>query len=229
MKRAENVKVRYKGKKRLLDISARPSGNENRVFGNEEHVIEAKTVCPMSDAGVVINSAVREQLLGESLRQVPMKSNIHETGPDSGMEAAHDCHIKRSKSGLEIGASIEATKVCPVSDPDVNMDSVVRKSMQSESLKHVSSKNKIYKANQGSCVEAVMDCHKQSRGSSPNPVTRVQCKLDKQLSEYIVEPEDNLKVFIPRNVHDGGMKPAICVVNASDNFVTINKSCRMTA
>ena len=57
----------------------------------------------------------------------------------------------------------------------------------------------------------------------PNSVTRVQCKLDKQLSEYIVEPENNLKVLIPRTVHDEGKKPSICVVNASDNFVTIKK------
>ena len=72
-------------------------------------------------------------------------------------------------------------------------------------------------------MEAARDCHTQSRGSSPNPVTRAQCKLDKQLSENIVEPENNLKVFIPRTVHDGGKKPAICVVNASDNCVTMKK------
>ena len=117
------------------------------MVGNDEHVIiEAKTVCPMSDSDAVLNSAVREQLLDASLRQVPMKGNIHETVPVCGMEAAHDCHIKRSKSGLEMGASIEATKVCPVSDPDVDMDSVVREPMQSESLKHDSSENKIYTA-----------------------------------------------------------------------------------
>ena len=56
-----------------------------------------------------------------------------------------------------------------------------------------------------------------------NSVTRVQCKLDKQLSEYIVELEYDLKVLIPRTVHDERKKPSICVVNASDNFVTIKK------
>ena len=33
----------------------------------------------MSDSRAFMNSAVREQLLGESLRQVPMKGNIHES------------------------------------------------------------------------------------------------------------------------------------------------------
>ena len=101
----------------------------------------------MSDTGAVMNSALRVQLLRESLIQVPMK--VNETVPVSGMAAAQDCHIKRSKSCLETGARIEATRVCPLSDPDVVMDSVVREPMQSESGEHVSSEKEM----------GAQDCH----------------------------------------------------------------------
>ena len=57
----------------------------------------------------------------------------------------------------------------------------------------------------------------------PNSVTHIQCKLNRLLSEFVVEPESNLKVLIPRTVHQEGKVPSICVVNASNNFVTIKK------
>ena len=38
-----------------------------------------------------------------------------------------------------------------------------------------------------------------------------------------MEPESNLKVLIPRTVHQEGKASSISVVNASDNFVTIKK------
>ena len=51
----------------------------------------------------------------------------------------------------------------------------------------------------------------------------VQCELDRKLSEYIVEPENNSKVLIPRTVHGEGKTPSVCIVNLLDNFVTIKK------
>ena len=54
-----------------------------------------------------------------------------------------------------------------------------------------------------------------------NSAACVQCKQDRQLSEYVVQPQMNLKVEISGTVHEEGNTITECIV--TDKFITIKK------
>ena len=57
----------------------------------------------------------------------------------------------------------------------------------------------------------------------PNSVMRVKCSLDHELTVYVIEPVDNLKVLAPRVVRKAGEEPLLCLVNPSDKYRLIKK------
>ena len=58
----------------------------------------------------------------------------------------------------------------------------------------------------------------------PNSMTHVVCQLDKPLDQFILEPLSNERVAIPRSLHCSGQQnPEICIINLSDNFITLKK------
>ncbi len=50
----------------------------------------------------------------------------------------------------------------------------------------------------------------------PNSVMRVKCTLSQEIPEYLIEPEDHLKVLIPRSLHSETKQPWVCVMNITD-------------
>ena len=58
----------------------------------------------------------------------------------------------------------------------------------------------------------------------PNSVAQVQCILSEQMRSYMVQPEPELRVMIPRTVHSRGEQAVICMVNPTEKLVTVKKS-----
>ncbi|MES9882037.1 MAG: pol polyprotein [Sedimenticola sp.] len=66
----------------------------------------------------------------------------------------------------------------------------------------------------------------------PNSVVQIKCSMgsglsDASLSDYVIEPVDNLEVLVPRVLRQGGDAPIVCVVNASDKFQLLRKGTQM--
>ena len=43
------------------------------------------------------------------------------------------------------------------------------------------------------------------------------------MTDYILEPEDNLKVIIPRTLHTACSKPKVCILNITDTFIKLKR------
>ena len=52
----------------------------------------------------------------------------------------------------------------------------------------------------------------------PNSVVKIKCKLDQELTSYVVEPLGKARLMIPRVLREGGTDPIICVINPSDRY-----------
>ena len=57
----------------------------------------------------------------------------------------------------------------------------------------------------------------------PNAVAQLPCKLSHEMSDYVMEPVDNLKVLAPRVVRRADQEPVMCLVNISDRYQLIKK------
>ena len=53
----------------------------------------------------------------------------------------------------------------------------------------------------------------------PNSVLKWQCKISDRLTDYIIEPERDLDVIVPRSLHSAGSKPKACSVNGTDSLI----------
>ena len=58
----------------------------------------------------------------------------------------------------------------------------------------------------------------------PNSVLRLQCKITDRLTDYVIEPEDDLKVIMPRTLHSAGSKPKVCLVNVTDSYIKLKRN-----
>ncbi|XP_053400393.1 uncharacterized protein LOC128557241 [Mercenaria mercenaria] len=57
----------------------------------------------------------------------------------------------------------------------------------------------------------------------PHSVAHVKCKMDTELTDYVIEPLDQSKVWKPRVVREGFTDPVVCVVNSTDRYKLISK------
>jgi transposase InsO family protein len=57
----------------------------------------------------------------------------------------------------------------------------------------------------------------------PNSVTRIKCKLKGNVSTYMIEPVQGLKVLVPRTLHANDSQPVVCVVNPSNKYHLLKK------
>ena len=58
----------------------------------------------------------------------------------------------------------------------------------------------------------------------PNSVLRLQCEISDSLNDYIIEPEGDLDVIVPRTLHSAGSKPMVCLVNITDSFIRLRRN-----
>ena len=58
----------------------------------------------------------------------------------------------------------------------------------------------------------------------PNSVLRLQCEISDSLNDYIIEPEGDLDVIVPRTLHSAGSKPKVCLVNITDSFIRLRRN-----
>ncbi|XP_045215056.2 uncharacterized protein LOC123565253 [Mercenaria mercenaria] len=57
----------------------------------------------------------------------------------------------------------------------------------------------------------------------PHSVAHVICNMDTELTDYVIEPLDQSKVWKPRVVREGVTDPVVCVVNPTDRYKLISK------
>ena len=57
----------------------------------------------------------------------------------------------------------------------------------------------------------------------PNSAVQLPCRLSQEMSDYVMEPVEKLKVLAPRVVRGGGEEPVMCLVNPSDRYQLIKK------
>ncbi|XP_053400391.1 uncharacterized protein LOC128557239 [Mercenaria mercenaria] len=57
----------------------------------------------------------------------------------------------------------------------------------------------------------------------PNSVMQVKCRVNRAMSESMIEPDEGLRVLVPKTVHGQGSNATQCVVNASDKFRLLKK------
>lgn len=58
----------------------------------------------------------------------------------------------------------------------------------------------------------------------PNSAIRVNGKLTQPIEgSYIIEPQEDIPVMMPRCVYSEQTSPRLCLVNASDRYFTIRK------
>ncbi|MCG7869674.1 MAG: retroviral-like aspartic protease family protein, partial [Candidatus Thiodiazotropha taylori] len=57
----------------------------------------------------------------------------------------------------------------------------------------------------------------------PNSATRLRCKISDKLADYIIEPEGDLEVAIPRTLHVAGSEPTVCMLNLTNNFIKLRR------
>ena len=58
----------------------------------------------------------------------------------------------------------------------------------------------------------------------PNSVLRLQCEISSSLNDYIIEPEGDLDVIVPRTLHSAGSKQKVCLVNITDSFIRLRRN-----
>ena len=59
-----------------------------------------------------------------------------------------------------------------------------------------------------------------------NSVLKRQCKISDLLTNYILEPEGDLDVIVPRSLdslHSAGSKPKVCLVNATESLIRLRQ------
>ena len=57
----------------------------------------------------------------------------------------------------------------------------------------------------------------------PNSVIKQQCKISDLLTNYIIEPEGDLDVIVPRLLHSAGSKPKVCLVNVTVSLIRLRQ------
>ena len=58
----------------------------------------------------------------------------------------------------------------------------------------------------------------------PNSVLKRQFKISDQLTNYIIEPEGDLDVIVPRSLHTVGSKPKVCLVNVTNSLTRLRQN-----
>ena len=58
----------------------------------------------------------------------------------------------------------------------------------------------------------------------PNSVLRLQCEITDRLTDYIIEPEEDLEVIVPRTLHLAGSNPKVCLLNITDKFIKLKRN-----
>ena len=43
------------------------------------------------------------------------------------------------------------------------------------------------------------------------------------MTDYVLEPQENLPVIIPRTLHSAGSKPKVCMLNLTDSFIKLKR------
>ncbi len=56
-----------------------------------------------------------------------------------------------------------------------------------------------------------------------NSVMRLQCVLDEDMADYMVEPKANTKLFSARTMHRGGDQPKVCLINLGDHHIVMQR------
>ena len=56
-----------------------------------------------------------------------------------------------------------------------------------------------------------------------NSVLKRQCKISDLLTNYIIEPEGDLDVIVPRSLHSAGSKPKVCFVNVTNSLTRLGQ------
>ncbi|XP_053405820.1 uncharacterized protein LOC128559022 [Mercenaria mercenaria] len=59
----------------------------------------------------------------------------------------------------------------------------------------------------------------------PHSVAKIQCRMDLNLPDYVIEPEENIKAkfLSPKVVRSSGTKPIMCLLNTSDRYRVLKK------
>ena len=57
----------------------------------------------------------------------------------------------------------------------------------------------------------------------PNSVAQVPCKMDRSMSDYVIEPTQTEKALAPRVVRSAGTEPVVCILNCSDRYKLLQK------
>ena len=57
----------------------------------------------------------------------------------------------------------------------------------------------------------------------PNSVARVECKLDRDLPDYVVEPDEHFTLILARSFHSSDKPLVVCAVNLTDNSLVLKK------
>ena len=79
-------------------------------------------------------------------------------------------------------------------------------------------------------VDSAGECPKVSRVTvakrrviPPHSVARIKCKMDQNMTDYVIEPVEHSKFLAPRIVREGGSEPVVCLVNPSDRYRLVSK------
>ena len=57
----------------------------------------------------------------------------------------------------------------------------------------------------------------------PNSVVRLECDNSDELTDYMLEPQRDLSVLIPKTLHSGGVKPKVCMLNLTDSTIRLKQ------
>ena len=58
----------------------------------------------------------------------------------------------------------------------------------------------------------------------PNSAVRLQCEIAEKLTEYMIEPVEDLEVVIPRTLHAAGSTPHVCMLNLTDHYINLKNN-----
>ena len=57
----------------------------------------------------------------------------------------------------------------------------------------------------------------------PYSALKWQCKISDRLTNYIIEPEGDLDLIVPRSLHSAGSKPKVCSINVTDSLMRLRQ------
>ena len=57
----------------------------------------------------------------------------------------------------------------------------------------------------------------------PHSVAKIKCKMDQDLTDYVIEPVEQSKFLTPRIVREGGTEPIMCLINPTDRYKVVSK------